>query len=460
MSLTPRITLDDDDINGLSCAICGNPNLKIVHVETYPDFVICDRCDSAFVIENEGSWIMYGKIPPEYPMTREFALRQWTWMDAVAQRAADDREARGIPSPPSVEPEISAVQRTQKAQASPPPAKEEARITPEKIQPTPPQEAKRPEVDLPSGADQKTPPIEKRTAPVEEVSKVVLKETPPEAVSEPKADAEKVFTPPPVEKVATPGEAPPASREKKPPAAPAETKAAPMRVPVGEPEPGKRYRVTIRGSQPRYPHNVCAHCLQTPVKLKAIMRGNLPDPDQPGYRKLVPLTLPFCSECQKRMNERSEEESNARLLTYLFSALVALIAVVATLAFRLVDLNADLGTSVIVLLVVAILGFTFPFLISMMLNKRYPMPPDAAFVFSTLLVFDAGEEITQFEWRNPGYAELFRQVNQNNVLGGLQVVKDRTDFSQQEPAEMTQQVEQLPDEEKQAIEPEGETESA
>ena len=92
MSLTPRSTIEDDFVNGIRCAICGNPGLQVSHLEKYPDFVTCNQCGAAFIVENEGSWVMYGKIPAEYPETSQFALRQWTWLDAVAQKAEDERE--------------------------------------------------------------------------------------------------------------------------------------------------------------------------------------------------------------------------------------------------------------------------------------------------------------------------------------------------------------------------------
>lgn len=97
MALTPRLTLDEAAINGMKCAICVSTELKIIHVDKYPDFVSCNQCGSAFVIEREGSWVMYGKIPQEYPETSQFALKQWTWLDAVAQRAEDERTEKSKP---------------------------------------------------------------------------------------------------------------------------------------------------------------------------------------------------------------------------------------------------------------------------------------------------------------------------------------------------------------------------
>jgi hypothetical protein len=206
-----------------------------------------------------------------------------------------------------------------------------------------------------------------------------------------------------------------------------------LSVPVGEPEPDKRYQITLRGSQPKYPKNYCAHCLRTPVKLKTIMRGNLPDPKNPGQRKLVPLELPFCKDCQRRMDSRSRDENNARMIAFLVSAVVSIIAIVVPLVFGFLDFESNAFLSITLLLVFGVLGFSIPLLIWYFMANDYPPPRDAAFVLSTLLVLDSGADTTLFEWRNHGYAELFRQVNIENVEGNLILVDDRTTFTEVQP---------------------------
>ncbi len=92
MALTPRMTIDDGYAEGKVCAICGAKALRVVHLQKYPDFVQCDQCQSAFVVEDGGNWVMYGNIGLDLPETKTLALRQWTWMDAVQQRAEEERQ--------------------------------------------------------------------------------------------------------------------------------------------------------------------------------------------------------------------------------------------------------------------------------------------------------------------------------------------------------------------------------
>jgi hypothetical protein len=494
MSLTPRNTLNDDFIDGMSCAICGNPNLTITHVKKFPDFVSCNRCGAAFVVENEGSWVMYGKIPAEYPETSEFALRQWTWLDAVAQRAADERE---MASEPSLKPQES----VQEIELTSPESYDRLSSTTEEIQPD--LEVKLPEPSpLQTQIPQKeasedlmhSPPItEGMATPAEEdlqlstqediveshpdafpPSEEVLVPTPfapiegteieegdqldrledvlfseiegqddltPEEVMPDQTDIDFLFTEMETaqqEEIAPKGESEASTMAEE------EVEEQPSAVPVGEPRPDKRYRVTIQGSQPKYPKNYCAHCLKTPVRLRPIMRGSLPDPNNPGKRRLVPLELPFCKDCQKRMNARSDEERNARLLAFLLSGLISVIAIAVTIILHVVNLSENLPSGLIILLIVAILGFAVPLLISLNWANRYPPPRDAAFVLSTLLVNDAGEDLTEFEWRNPGYAELFRQVNQESATGEVKPIQDRVTFTEIPPAKKQDKQEAQP----------------
>jgi hypothetical protein len=487
MSLTPRKTLNDDYIQGLNCAICGNPNLTITHVEKYPDFVSCDRCGAAFVVENEGSWVMYGQIPAEYPETRSFALRQWTWLDAVAQRAADEREMRS-PPPSTMEKTPEEIKETipPSTQATPPnqqeipsegvrrpepspgeldvveseffevidkapPSTEEidslledqvVPIPPEETRESPPEQALLEEdIIAPSPYQPVEVPEAKSEIPAENKEKEpeftdvdqFLEEALPETLWDtPEASA--LF---PDDTTAQPEVTIPASpKEESPTEAPQISSDTPSQVAVGEPEPGKRFRIQIHGAQPKYPKNFCAHCLRTPVREKSIMRGSLPDPNRPGYRKRVPLSLPFCRDCQKRMNARSDEEKNARMMIFLGSALIAVIAVVALLVFGLIDFGENMAAGIIILLVTAVLGFSIPVLIGLNWANQYTPPRDAALVLSTLLVHEAGEDLTEFEWRNPGYAELFRQVNLDNAVGDITPVEDRSSFVEPKPVDI------------------------
>ncbi|OGO18025.1 MAG: hypothetical protein A2Z14_15805 [Chloroflexi bacterium RBG_16_48_8] len=481
MALTPRITLEDENIQGMKCAICGNPDLIVIHVEKYPDFASCNRCGAAFVVENEGSWVMYGKIPAEYPQTSQFALRQWTWLDAVAQRAADERETGSAPSFMPQEPveqikqtpthakestptfieQISTIQENEAPESAPTEVEVLGNKFTEDLMYSPPftgetktliEEGLKPlaQDERYGSLSGELPGLEETLAPslLEPIDLFETKEEDqPELLEEEKLfpkiklpedetigetapqlpDADFLF---PEEEPIQQEIVQPIFEQEKPAEVEERSKGKPSTVPVGEPEPDKRFRVTIQGSPPKYPKNYCAHCLRTPVKTKAIMRGSLPDPNRPGKRKLVPLELPFCKDCQKRMNAQSDDEKNARLLAFLLSGLIALIAIVATLALGVINLSENLLVGLIILLVVAMLGFSIPIMISLTWASRHPPPRDAAFVLSTLLVSESGEDRTEFEWRNHGYAELFRQVNQENAMGGVVPIQDRITFSE------------------------------
>lgn len=109
MPATPRPTLEDSYTDGLSCAICGQPELSIVHNDRLPDFVACGHCGSAFVVEEGGERVMYGKIDPAFPDTSHFALREWAWFEAIARKADLERQAteaaEDIEIPEPIEPE-------------------------------------------------------------------------------------------------------------------------------------------------------------------------------------------------------------------------------------------------------------------------------------------------------------------------------------------------------------------
>ena len=107
MTPTPSLTLKDDYIDELGCAICGQPALQVIHVETFPDYVTCSICGSAFVVEEGGERVMYGKIDNAYPETQHVALRQWIWPETVEkqpdrrplQRADTRQQPRGTAGP-------------------------------------------------------------------------------------------------------------------------------------------------------------------------------------------------------------------------------------------------------------------------------------------------------------------------------------------------------------------------
>jgi len=461
MSLTPRKTLNDNYIDGMTCAICGNSNLKIVHIEVYPDFVLCEACNSAFVVEDEGNWIMYGKISSDYPKTNEFAHRQWTWLQAVAERAEKERnewEAAKVQediSPPQIEephpkaeekiptsipePAKTAVPHSKVTQAHPSLGAllrkvEQAEKEAETAPPEPPTwepEFAQPGAESQVEATQAARISHLKTEPMDEV----IAEKPqmtgrPEQVFEEAIEME--LEEEPLLEEPSPMKEWEQSRDER---IQEQKQAEPVSVsPTGspqpfewnpsEPEPSKRYQVIVRGDQLKHPKNLCAHCLRQPDK-EFTVPGSLPDMNRPGKRKAFAFELPLCRDCLQRSKAVGEEEKNAKLLAKLVSALIALISMVALLALGLVKLNQQPLAGIFFLLSFAALSYT---LASLLLHKRasrYPPPEDAAFVLSTLLIEPAGEGATKFEWRNPQYAQLFQQVNHGNVNGEIDLVEDR-----------------------------------
>jgi hypothetical protein len=208
----------------------------------------------------------------------------------------------------------------------------------------------------------------------------------------------------------------------------AEVKPPPIHepeLPPGEPEQGFRHRVTVKGDKLTFPHNVCAHCLRMPVSLAAAVRGTLPDPTQPASRKSQIFKLPLCKECETRAQASTDEERSAKTQAYLISGAVAVILLVIVIISGLAPFKSSAIEGTMVLLITGVIGFVAPTLFLLNRASKFPPPYDAAYVLTTLRVTDdAGEGTTAFEWRNHGYAELFRQVNRRNAEDTIAKVED------------------------------------
>ena len=196
-------------------------------------------------------------------------------------------------------------------------------------------------------------------------------------------------------------------------------------LPPDEPEKGFRYRVIVKGKQLTFPKNVCAHCLQMPVSLAAAVRGTLPDPEQPGMRKPLTFKLPLCRNCENRAKASTGEERSAKIQAHAISGIAAIFMIVIILIAGIARFEPNALEGIMVLLIVGVLSYAIPAVLLLNRASSYPPPYDAAFVLTTLRVADnAGDEATAFEWRNQGYAELFRQVNRRNAEDSIPRVKD------------------------------------
>jgi hypothetical protein len=185
-----RSTLTDDLTQDRACSICGQKTLQVVHLDAYPDYVNCTNCGSAFVVEDGGERVMYGKIPAQYPETRHFALQQWVWPEAIDRKAGRERPS-GPPSsitPPPPPPEEPA-----------PPAEPESPPTAE-VPIDEGVQALRSELEAADDAPLGEPPVdddmETEAGPAEEGT---LTEPPPDEAVKPEPSEPPSWPPSPVE---------------------------------------------------------------------------------------------------------------------------------------------------------------------------------------------------------------------------------------------------------------------
>lgn len=367
-----RSWIEDEFVRGRACAICGATALRVVRISGVPDHVSCSACGSAFVVEDGGERVMYGKIPAEYPLTRRFALRQWAWLEAIARKAEDERTG--------VSPAI-------------------------------------PVPDWPTTAE----PSQPARAETERDALPDWMSSPEQAGSEPPAIPSFVQR----AQIRPPAPAFPQPAGPAPAAPPAPATELRTEVPIGEPPKGERYRVVIRGERVAFPTRACAHCLRSPAPARLAVVGTWPT-DVPGKRRSVTLNLPLCESCRRRASARTEAERTARLQAHLISALVALGVLVAFLLTGWVDVSADPLAGGLIIVILLALGYSFPALVLLTRLGKVPPPADAVYVRSTLLIEpDSTGLETAFEWRNRHYAELFYQANRERVSGAITPVKDR-----------------------------------
>jgi hypothetical protein len=528
MAPTPRASINDDFIANMSCSICGKESLLVHHTTSLPDYVSCRNCQSAFIVEAEGSRVLYGKINDQYPRTQQFAQKQWMELEAVGQYAAAERmdeekaaeeapasqapapqapaaqapsvpdtpKPTPMPEPPPAEdilrsaavpiptepdlgwppnkvirldPEPEADQAPEPPQPDlaeptpPPPAGMEPEpLQPDRVEPTPaPSVSEEPEIPKPveiTPSAQVTPPIpaepempagvglgEIGLAEEKIEEKEPLIETPvfPQGMKLEQAAEKQIAKP-------TPEIAPKsADLPGMPPLPPAETPPEPaVQAPAARPTPepaklelrendppqGIRHRVVIRGEKVIFPTKICAHCTGTPVRGRLTILGDLPQGQKIGQRKKSTFNLPLCAECHDRARNISPEEKAERLQAHLLAALTAMVLLVAALAWGL-DIQENPVSSVTIIFVLALIGYSLPAYILLGRIKPSPPSPNAGYIRSTLLIPEDAQGLeTAFEFRNKEYADQFSQANDIFALGKPVQVKDRA-FSKPRPTE-------------------------
>ena len=426
MTLRPRLELEDSLAREQACTICGETALSVVHLKGFPDYVTCARCGAAFVMEEGGPRAMYGSIPPEYPETRDFALKQWTSLEAIAALAEAERPRRQSPAHGGVQhPPIAPPPNDQLSSQDQPEIEVAVEAQPAvapAVEPEPPLEpfvwpapASRPALQ-PALASE---PVEEPEAPLEPF---VWPAPASEPVPEPEPQAE-----------ASPD--PSAPEEAWEPEPTAEASPEPVAPEASwEPEPGRRFRVRFMGAQPHIPAGTCAHCLRSSARRSLVVVGVASGPS--GQPRRASYTLPLCSGCYARARAKSDEERNARLMAHLISILVAAVVMVGALALQLVPFETPLIAAAL-LGVLGIAGYGLPALLLLGRAGRFRPPADALLVRSTLMVSahpGAGE--TLFDWRNPGYASHFLEANAGESGETIFEVADpllRPDSSHDEP---------------------------
>ncbi len=426
MTPRPRLTIDDSMIDGLPCAICGASALQTVHVKDYPDYVTCGECKSAFVVEDGGERVMYGSVPAEYPETRKLAVRQWAWYDNVEASAVAERPARarpgipaGVPIPTLPEPprppdrSVALTVPEPEPLAAPAPAPMPA-PTPE----TPPLPGPSPLARLAALTAAEPPP--KAEAPAPEAPPA------PRPVDLPQGSPSAT---PRVEVVAPAPAKLPADQAAAKPALSAQPKSRETPLPgPGEPARGERYRVVAKGPKVTIPLRVCAHCLRSPAPKRLAVVGVVPQGQ--GFSRPRPTTfqIPLCADCFRRSRRRSDEERNGRLQSHLIAALLALALLVAGLAFNVIELQTQPLIGLFLVVLFLAVGYSLPATILLGRTSRYPLPREAAYVRTTLLIAQEiqGPEVP-FEWRNRNFAEIFLQANPDRTVGAVTKVKDRAE---------------------------------
>jgi hypothetical protein len=142
-------------------------------------------------------------------------------------------------------------------------------------------------------------------------------------------------------------------------------------------------------------------------------------------RKPLTFRLPLCRNCENRAKASTDEERSAKIQAHAISGIVAIFMIVIVLIAGIARFEPNALEGIMVLLIVGVLSYAIPAVLLLNRASSYPPPYDAAYVLTTLRVADdAGDEATAFEWRNQGYAELFRQVNRRNAEDSIPRVED------------------------------------
>ena len=441
MASTPQQSLPDDFASGVMCAICGARALRVAHLKSFPDYVVCGSCKASFVAEADGERVLYGNIPEAYPQARAAALRKWVTLDDVEGVARRERLAAppaprfaAVPIPAEPEIDREALLRAAASAAVPIPTQPEIERPPirsvplefeDEIEDKEPAALEEGDADLVAAEPE---------APLGRLSRLMAGAPQPEPLTDwapslvpdrMPAEAPVILPTPSAPAPQTSGAAPkPAAAVPVPVPAAAKPTAAP---PPSDPPPGQRHRVIVHGDQVVFPMQACAHCMQSPAPNRLTIIGSAVQGQGVGQRQVKRYNVPLCRACYHRATARTAEENSARLNAHLISALVALGLLVAALALGLIDpAQVGVGAAVVFMLILIVVGYAAPAMLLFGRAGRFPPTDDARYVRTTLLIPEESQGLeTAYEWRNARYAEQFYQANHERALGGVVPIKDR-----------------------------------
>ena len=359
-----RLEIEDEFIADLSCAVCTAPALRAIHLPEYADYVSCEACGSSFVVEEEGERVVYGEISEQYSDTAKVVLKNWVTLSVVGRLASAERERKGIA---------------------------------------------RPEVP-----DSMTPPWEDILA-TERADEVV--EAPIERPSH-MGQAEGIALEQPSDAV------PPAGFQAKESPPVAGDKAEVTSLPLGE-----RYRVRIKGDRVYFPKPACAHCLSSPASSGITINGSLPIGDDRERRRRAIFRLPLCAECRRKSTALSAAQKNGRVQAHLTAMLVGLALFVAALGLGVVDLSRNMTVGLLLLGLVAGVGYLLPLGLLLPRARRAPPLRETYMIGTTLRVRIPEEKVAEsfFDFRNPGYAQLFWESNSKAAVAPVEELIIQTD---------------------------------
>jgi hypothetical protein len=369
-----RFEIDDDLIHGSICAICDTAALKVVHLEDYADYVICEACGSSFVMDEGGERVLYGKVSDQYPQTEKAVLKVWTDLEAVERLASKERKERALP--PSMF-SLEEDDYSEEAAADDDESAEEVSGEADWL------DLSRLKAldELYSGDVAAETRGKDTVSAVKQQDRTQIKEQPtqePQPVSE-----------------------------------------------VAEPPPQDRYRVIIKGDRVYFPMKACAHCMKTPATRNFSVVGSLPVSVETTRRRRASFRLPLCVACHSKLSERSGAQKSAQIQVHLTSALVALGLLIIALGLEIVDLSGNISRQLLMLAALGVLGYFLPLVVLLPRIKRVGRLLETQLVLTTLQIQPPEEEApnTVFDFRNREYAELFLSANKESATGKAEVIR-------------------------------------